>query len=161
MPDIKLSDGENALWNEVGSRGDMFRAAMRDRAHEETRVSGKMTEICDPAGVMLDSVQRNDPVPETVYDPETEREVANLPELHKGEPGHPQGGDATFAAGALYDRDRLPEIEPADSGRVIAGELHGMPQKHPVKDAAHDVAKAVSDVAHKVGDRAKDFMHKT
>jgi hypothetical protein len=57
MSDIKLTENESALWHEVGSRGDLFRAAMRDRAVEQTRLSGRMTEICDPIGRMLDAVQ--------------------------------------------------------------------------------------------------------
>ena len=110
MSDIKLNENETALWNEVGSRGDLFRAAMRDRAHEQTRVSGKMTEICDPVGRMLDAVQTDDPVPERVYEDETVREVANLPGLHRGEPPVPAG-----------------EVLPVDSGREFVGELHKKP----------------------------------
>jgi len=56
MADIKLSDPESALWREVGSRGDAFRKATRDRAIEQVRLSGKMTEIVDYEDRMLESV---------------------------------------------------------------------------------------------------------
>jgi hypothetical protein len=109
MSDIKLNESETALWNEVGSRGDLFRAAMRDRAHEQTRVSGQMTEICDPIGRMLDAVQRTDPVPEKVYDDETVREVASLPNLHKGEPPIEVSDDSVRAfVGELHSRSEDP-----------------------------------------------------
>jgi len=106
MSDIKLSSNESALWHEVGSRGDLFRAAMRDRAHEETRRSGRMTEICDAVGRMLDAVQPADPVAEKVYDDESQREVATLPNLHHGDPPIPSG-----------------DVWPVDSGREFVGEL--------------------------------------
>lgn len=107
MSDIKLTENESALWHEVGSRGDLFRAAMRDRAHEQTRLSGRMTEICDPIGRMLDAVQPADPVAEKVYDDESAHAVANLPELHNGETPIP-----------------VADAWPGDSGKVIAGEIH-------------------------------------
>ena len=53
MRDIKLSDDELALWNEVGPRGDAFRAATRDRAAVAVDNTGKMVEILEPDGQMV------------------------------------------------------------------------------------------------------------
>lgn len=61
---IRLDENETALWNEVGSRGDHFRAATRDRASEQTRLTNQMSEIISSAGEMLDSVKVTDSVPE-------------------------------------------------------------------------------------------------
>ncbi len=66
---IRLDKSETALWNEVGSRGDHFRAATRDRAVEETRITGHMTQILDASGTMLGAVERQDPVPESESPP--------------------------------------------------------------------------------------------
>lgn len=157
MSDIKLNDGENALWNEVGSRGDMFRAAMRDRAAEESRTTGHMTEIQDGAGGMLDTVKPSDPVPERVYDDESLRPVANHPNLHRVEA--PQHGE-------LHEGDA---VGYGDSGRVIAGEIHAQneagenPRPNGWVGAAQAVASAVGaavGLAHMVGDRAKELVHK-
>jgi len=62
MAHIRLDDKESALWNEVGSRGDYFRQALRDRAIEEVRLTGQMSQILDHSGTMLDAV-RADAVP--------------------------------------------------------------------------------------------------
>jgi hypothetical protein len=181
MSDIKLNEGQEALWNEVGSRGDMFRAAMRDRAHESTRTSGHMTEIKDGAGGMLDAIERTDPVPEKVYDDESQHAVANHPNLHRTEPQH----------GELHE-DQIEGY--GDSGRVIAGEIHNKnePQEtvvtgnspsdsphsdaqpsasrlvkdaaqvvgHHMQEVAHVMTGAAVGLAHIVGDRAKELVHK-
>jgi hypothetical protein len=63
MADIKLNDPESALWREVGSRGDAFRSAVRDRAVEQVRLTGTMTEILDYEGRMLESVDLAGPTP--------------------------------------------------------------------------------------------------
>jgi hypothetical protein len=63
MPDIRLSDPESALWREVGTRGDAFRRATRDRASEQLRLHGRMIEILDYDGRMLDSIKNSDPSP--------------------------------------------------------------------------------------------------
>lgn len=60
---IRLDANETALWNEVGSRGDHFRAAMRDRASEQTRLTKQMSEIIGSDGDMLDSVKVSDELP--------------------------------------------------------------------------------------------------
>ena len=54
MSDIKLSDEEAALFRETGSRGDAFREATQDRAGEQARTTGKLSEIVDGEG-MLDA----------------------------------------------------------------------------------------------------------
>lgn len=136
MSDIKLDENESALWYEVGSRGDLFRAAMRDRAHEQTRLSGRMTEICDPVGRMLDAVQPADPVAVKVYDDESERAVANLPDLHRGESPVPTAAPW-----------------PVDSGKEIAGELHRNDSMPKIETLPHDnkgwMGAAPADQAHR------------
>lgn len=66
---IRLDENETALWNEVGSRGDHFRAAMRDRASEQVRLTKQMSEILSSAGEMLESVKVTDSVPEAEAPP--------------------------------------------------------------------------------------------
>jgi len=63
MADIKLNDPESALWREVGARGDAFRNAIRDRAIEQVRLTGMMSEILDDEGRMLESVDLAGPTP--------------------------------------------------------------------------------------------------
>ena len=63
MADIRLNDAESALWNEVGTRGDAFRRATHDRASEQLRLHGRLIEILDYDGRMLDSVKIPDPAP--------------------------------------------------------------------------------------------------
>ena len=65
---IRLDPNETALWNEVGSRGDHFRAAMRDRAGEQARITKQMSEIIDSGGDMVDGVKVSDPLPENKKD---------------------------------------------------------------------------------------------
>jgi hypothetical protein len=66
MIDIKLDEQETALFNEVGSRGDYFRAATRDRAFEQVRRTGQMIEIVSATGRMLDNISITEPVPESI-----------------------------------------------------------------------------------------------
>jgi hypothetical protein len=61
---IRLDKSETALWNEVGTRGDFFRAAIRDRASAQVSLTKQMVEIRDASGEMLHFVQESDPVPE-------------------------------------------------------------------------------------------------
>ena len=68
MADIRLDLNEAALWNEVGSRGDAFRAATRDRAAERVRLTGKMTEVITANDGMVDAVAAGDPIPESAAD---------------------------------------------------------------------------------------------
>lgn len=56
MSDIKLDNDEQALFNEVGSRGDYFREAMRDRAAQQVNETGRMSEITTTGGSLLDDV---------------------------------------------------------------------------------------------------------
>ena len=63
MADIRLSNPESVLWREVGSRGDAFRRATRDRATEQVRLTGKQTEVLDYDGQMLDSIDLTSPNP--------------------------------------------------------------------------------------------------
>jgi hypothetical protein len=65
MADVKLDRNEQALWNEVGSRGDAFRQATRDRAAEQVRTDGKMTEVLGDYGQMEDHQDKGDPDPES------------------------------------------------------------------------------------------------
>lgn len=65
MSDIKLNEEESALFNEVGSRGDAFRQATEDRAAEAARLDrGKMIEVQDTDGVMVDNIAAGNPDPE-------------------------------------------------------------------------------------------------
>lgn len=68
MANIRLDDAETALWNEVGSRGDAFRAATMDRAAEEVRVSGRRSDVIDDDGKMVESRMGKEPVPESVLE---------------------------------------------------------------------------------------------
>ncbi len=65
MADIKLDKSETALWNEVGSRGEHFRAAIRDRAVEEVRVSRQVSRVIDSEEQTVDLYSAADPVPES------------------------------------------------------------------------------------------------
>jgi len=65
MADIELDKKETELWNEIGSRGDAYRRAVRDRAAEQVRVSGKMTEIIADKSGMVDALEPGDPDPES------------------------------------------------------------------------------------------------
>jgi hypothetical protein len=56
MSSIKLTPAEQALFEEVGSRGDYFREATRDRAADEVNRTGRMSEITTEGGQMLDAV---------------------------------------------------------------------------------------------------------
>lgn len=56
MADIKLGKSEQALFEEVGSRGDHFREAVRDRAGEQVHKTGRMSEITADGEQMLDVV---------------------------------------------------------------------------------------------------------
>ena len=69
--DIGLDPNELALWNEVGSRGDAFRLAMRERADEKVRQGGKMIEIVDGDDQILDSRDSRDPDPAPPRSPGT------------------------------------------------------------------------------------------
>jgi hypothetical protein len=65
MKDIRLDKAETLLFQEVGSRGDAFRRATRDRGLEQARVAGKMVEILGSDGAMVDSIPVSEPVPES------------------------------------------------------------------------------------------------
>jgi len=65
MADIRLDKGETALWNEVGSRGEHFRSAIRDRAVEEVRVSRHVSRLIDSEERTIDLYSAADPVPES------------------------------------------------------------------------------------------------
>jgi hypothetical protein len=54
MGDIKLTPAEQDLFNEVGSRGDYFREAIRDEAADQVNQTGQMTEITTEGGEMID-----------------------------------------------------------------------------------------------------------
>jgi hypothetical protein len=56
MADIKLDPAEQALFNEVGSRGDYFREAIRDRAADQVATTRRMSEITTEGGQVLDVV---------------------------------------------------------------------------------------------------------
>lgn len=56
MSDIKLSPEELALFSEVGSRGDYFREATRDRAVQQVNETGRTSEITSDGGSMVDVV---------------------------------------------------------------------------------------------------------
>ena len=90
MPDIRLDRGETELWSEVGSRGDKFREAMRDRVYEEARVTKQVTEVLDESGTMVDSIVRTDLVPESVASEEDPRPSPHL-SIHNHE-GNPRPG---------------------------------------------------------------------
>jgi hypothetical protein len=68
MADIKLDTEEESLFNEVGSRGDYYREAVRDKAAEQVRLTGRPTEITTDVGDMLDVVMppQHGPVQESV-----------------------------------------------------------------------------------------------
>jgi hypothetical protein len=55
MPDIELDEGETELQSEVGSRGDAFREATRDRVAEAVRTSRRQTDVIDSEGNVLDA----------------------------------------------------------------------------------------------------------
>ena len=59
MADIKLNPEEQALYREVGSRGDYFRAAVRDEAAAQVDETGQMSEIT-AGGEMADAVMAPD-----------------------------------------------------------------------------------------------------
>ncbi len=61
MSDIKLSPEELALFSEVGSRGDYFREATRDRAVQQVNETGRTSEITSDGGSMVDVVLAPDP----------------------------------------------------------------------------------------------------
>ncbi len=63
MADLKLTPDEQALFNEVGSRGDYFREAIRDKAADQVNQTGRMSEITTEGGQMLDVVMPEPPVP--------------------------------------------------------------------------------------------------
>lgn len=56
MADIKLTPAEQALYEEVGSRGDYFRAAIMDRAAEQVERTEQLSRITTEAGAMIDVV---------------------------------------------------------------------------------------------------------
>ena len=56
MADIKLDHEEMALFNEVGSRGDYFREATMDRAAQQVNETGRMSEVTNLIGTMVDAV---------------------------------------------------------------------------------------------------------
>ena len=70
MSDVKLDPAELALFAEVGSRGDYFREATRDRAAQQVNETGRFSEITTQGGQMVDVVMGSDPttVGETVQD---------------------------------------------------------------------------------------------
>ncbi len=87
MANIRLDQAETKLWNEVGSRGDKFREAMRDRAYEEARVAKQVTEVVDAGGKMVDAIVRTDLVPESEVDQEDPRQNPHLSiHNHDGSP---------------------------------------------------------------------------
>lgn len=57
MADIKLDPAEQALFNEVGSRGDYFREAIRDRAADQVATTRRISEITTEGGQVLEIVQ--------------------------------------------------------------------------------------------------------
>lgn len=65
MADIKLTPEEQALYDEVGSRGDYFRQAIRDKAADQVEQTDRMSEITTEGGTMLDVVMPAPPVPAT------------------------------------------------------------------------------------------------
>jgi hypothetical protein len=87
MANIRLDRAETELWNEVGSRGDKFREAMRDRAYEEARVAKQVTEVVDDEGRMVDAIVRTDLVPESAVPAEEPRSSPHLSiHDHEGNP---------------------------------------------------------------------------
>ncbi len=60
MSDIKLDPIEQELYNEVGSRGDYFREATRDRAAQQVNETGQRSEITTEAGNLVDSLPAPD-----------------------------------------------------------------------------------------------------
>lgn len=73
MADIKLTPEEQVLFNEVGTRGDYFRAAIRDRAADQVNQTERMSEITTEGGTMLDVVMPPSPAAATTA--ETAAEV--------------------------------------------------------------------------------------
>lgn len=67
MADIKLDPAELALYDEVGTRGDYFREAVRDKAAQEVNVTGQRSEITSEGGRMVDVVMA--PATDTTTDP--------------------------------------------------------------------------------------------
>lgn len=72
MANIKLTPEEQALFEEVGSRGDYFREAIRDRAADQVNQTDRMSEITTEGGTMLDVVMPQPPVPATTAETVTE-----------------------------------------------------------------------------------------
>ena len=72
MADIKLTPEEQALFEEVGSRGDYFRESIRDKAADQVDQTDRMSEITTEGGTMLDVVMPESPVPATTADTVTE-----------------------------------------------------------------------------------------
>lgn len=73
MADIKLDPAEQALFNEVGSRGDYFREAIRDRAADQVATTRRMSEITTEGGQVLDVV----PAPVVTFAPESIDDVVS------------------------------------------------------------------------------------
>lgn len=67
MADIELDSKEQSLFNEVGSRGDAFREAVRDEAAAQVDETGQMSEITG-SGEMLDAVMAPDSPPPAAAD---------------------------------------------------------------------------------------------
>lgn len=63
MADIKLDPTELAAFAEVGSRGDYYREAVRDRAAQQVNETGRTSEITSDGGQLVDAVMA--PVPAT------------------------------------------------------------------------------------------------
>lgn len=72
MANIKLTPEEQVLFEEVGSRGDYFREAIRDRAADQVNQTDRMSEITTEGGRMLDVVMPSPPVPATAAETVTE-----------------------------------------------------------------------------------------
>lgn len=72
MADIKLTPEEQVLFEEVGSRGDYFREAIRDKAADQVNQTERMSEITTEGGTLLDVVMPEPPVPATTADTVTE-----------------------------------------------------------------------------------------
>ncbi len=72
MANIKLTPEEQVLFEEVGSRGDYFREAIRDRAADQVNQTDRMSEITTEGGRMLDVVMPEPPVPATAAETVTE-----------------------------------------------------------------------------------------
>jgi hypothetical protein len=55
MRQIKMDEGETALWKETGTRGSAFRRGMHYRASELVRERGGVVEIVDDNDAMVDN----------------------------------------------------------------------------------------------------------